>query len=129
MTDPTLVGKGEENFIDAELSLDEVGWNLHNELARLAPFGVGNPKPVFLFRSVRPESVRNCGKSNDHVELTFKKSSGSNVPAISFFGAGSEWRGGVRVGQKIDLVASIEKSMFRNRPELRLRVVDVVLLD
>ena len=31
----------------------------------------------------------------------------------------------LRAGQTIDLAASIEKSNFRNRPEIRLRIVDI----
>ena len=31
----------------------------------------------------------------------------------------------LKAGQTIDLAASIEKSNFRNRPEIRLRIVDI----
>ena len=33
----------------------------------------------------------------------------------------------LKAGQIIDLAASIEKSNFRNRPEIRLRVADIIL--
>ncbi len=115
-----------DNFIDAELKLDDINWNLQEDLDRLSPFGMSNPKPLFLFKNVRPTGVRTFGKGNDHVELTFKKTGGSTVAAISFFGADNEWAKTLKAGDEIDLVASIEKSMFRGRKELRLRVEDVV---
>lgn len=111
---------------DHELGIDEVTPRLFDELNQLAPFGTGNPKPVFLFRNVRPSAVRIFGKGNEHVELVFNKSNGIKVPAISFFGVAEEWASKVQPDQKIDLIANIEKSMFRNRPEIRLRVVDVI---
>ena len=37
---------------DAEVSLDEITPELMSWIARLAPFGVGNPEPVFLTRSL-----------------------------------------------------------------------------
>jgi single-stranded-DNA-specific exonuclease len=113
-------------FIDDELKLEEVTWRLFDEINKLAPFGIGNEKPVFLFRNVSAATVRTFGKTNDHVELGFKKANGSTLPAISFFGVTSEWAERVKPNQALDLVASIEKSMFRGRPELRLRVVDVI---
>ncbi len=121
-----LAAQYDNEFIDAELTLEAVTWGLNEELTRLAPFGIDNEKPVFLFKNVAPATVRTFGKTNNHVELGFKKANGSPLPAISFFGATSPWMEKVKPGQPIDLVASIEKSMFRGRPELRLRVVDVL---
>lgn len=116
------------DFIDAELTIDSLNWNLYNDIAKLAPFGVGNPKPVFLFKNIMPSAVRRFGKASEHVELVFKKSSGEKVSAVSFFGAENEWMEKMQMSKGIDLVASIEKSMFKREPELRLRVVDVVVL-
>ena len=116
----------EADFIDAELSIDDVDWNLQKDISQLAPFGTGNPKPVFLFKKVLPVAVRTFGKGNEHIELTFKKKNGVKIPAISFFGVENAWAKKVEANKPIDLIASIEKSMFRGRAELRLRVVDVV---
>ncbi len=130
LTDPLLVGFNEniadaDDLIDAELTLDKVDWKLVNEISLLAPFGIGNSRPVFIFKKIVPTSVRKFGKAQDHVELVFKKSNGSTVSAISFFGATNDWAKNMEVNKPIDLVASVEKSMFRGRAELRLRVVDV----
>jgi hypothetical protein len=55
--------------------------------------------------------------------LAFRKSNGENISAIGFFA--SENNLNLKIGQKIDLVASFEKSVFRSAPELRLLVVDI----
>ena len=116
----------ESDFIDAELSLNEITWSLYNDVAKLAPFGIGNPKPVFLLKELFIVQVRQFGKGSEHVELVFNKPNGGKIPAISFFGAENEWAKTVKAGSKIDLIASLEKSMFKGTPELRLRVIDVV---
>ncbi len=115
-----------EELVDAELALPSVTYRMYDDIARLAPFGLGNPKPVFVFRNVKPVSVRTFGKGNDHVEIILEKGPGQKIPAISFFGATEEWAATTKAGENIDLVASVEKSMFRGRPELRLRIVDVI---
>ena len=116
----------DDDMIDMELSLDAISSRLWNDIDKLAPFGTGNPKPLFIFRKVAPFAIRRFGKANDHVELSFKKTSGEMVSAISFFGAESAWAKAIKDGVPIDLVATLEKSMFRGRAELRLRVVDVI---
>jgi hypothetical protein len=72
--------------------------------------------------------VRVFGKTNNHVELVFKKSDGVKIPAISFFGAEEKWAKVIRANKPVDLVASIEKSMYRNAAELRLRIIDVFVI-
>lgn len=115
-----------DKVVDHELSMDDVGFRLADDLNRLAPFGVGNSKPIFLFRKVSPAAVKKFGKANEHIEISFKKSNGERVAAISFFGAGSGWAEKVGVDKPLDLIASIEKSNFRGRSEIRLRIADVI---
>jgi single-stranded-DNA-specific exonuclease len=117
---------GIQEFVDSELSMDDVTPRMHDDINRLAPFGLGNPKPLFVFRNVKPISVRRFGKGNDHMELVFQKSGGQKVSAIAFFGAVEDWAQTTEAGTNVDLIASVEKSMFRGRTEFRLRVVDVV---
>ena len=113
-------------IIDKELSIEDVMWSLFDDISKLAPFGVGNPRPVFLFKNIVADSVRIFGKTNNHVEIIFKKKSGAKIPAIAFFAAPTEWAKNLKANTKINLIASVEKSMFRGRPELRLRVIEVV---
>lgn len=116
-------------YIDSELFLDEVTWKTYSLIDSLAPFGVGNPKPLFIFRNITPREVKAFGKEKNHTELVFENSKGK-VPAIGFFmkpeSLVTEKGEVVEVGKSIDLVAHIEKSTFRNRPELRLRIVDIL---
>lgn len=117
------------DYIDAELKLDDITWRLQEDLERMSPFGMGNPKPLFIFKRVRPTDVRLFGKTKDHVELVFKKSGGQPVSAIAFFAGQNEWAQKLLANKnkEVDLIASIEKSMFRGRKELRLRVEEVVV--
>ncbi|MDD5165295.1 MAG: single-stranded-DNA-specific exonuclease RecJ [Candidatus Pacebacteria bacterium] len=116
----------DDEMIDMELSMDELNWTLYNDIAKLAPFGMDNPKPVFLFKKVAPVALKIFGKTKEHVEVSFAKSNGQKIPAISFFGANEQWVKDFVPGKPIDLIASIEKSLFAGRTELRLRIVDIV---
>lgn len=117
----------EDDFqmIDTVLTLDDIDHQLFDQINTLSPFGIGNPKPVFLFRNVSPIQLRKFGKTNNHIELIFENRNGQKISAISFFGIENEAMNKVQTGSKINLIASLEKSFFRNRPELRLRIVDI----
>lgn len=125
------LGDDDVSCVDASISFDDVNWQTYGILEKLAPFGTGNPKPLFLFENALLREVKVFGKEKNHIELGFSKQNGDKVAAIGFFSTPEDWRaklGASRklaVGEKVHLVATLEKSTFRSFPELRLRIVDI----
>ena len=117
----------DDNFdmIDAILSLKNINNDFINDIMSLSPFGIGNPKPLFIFQNIIPIQVRRFGKTNNHLEFVFDKGNGQKISAISFFGMENSRLCNIKENEKINLVASIEKSFYRNKVELRLRVEDI----
>lgn len=113
---------------DAEMSFDNVSFETYNEIQKLAPFGVGNPKPVFLFRDCIVTSVKIFGKQNEHLELSFRTSLGKIIKAIAFFTRYDSFGMPISEGACIQLFASIEKSVFGYKTEIRLRIEDIHFL-
>ncbi len=109
---------------DATLSPNDISWDIYNEIAQLAPFGEGNPKPLFLCENVLVKKVRLFGKAREHIGLDIDAEN-KTIPAIGFFLAGDPRVADIGENSRISLLAHLEKSMFRNRPELRLRIVDI----
>ncbi len=112
--------------VDTTLSLDDVNADTYKEIERLAPFGLGNPKPVFLFENVEIAEVKLFGKEKNHLELSLVSGSGRKIKAISFFNTDTSFSVSLSKGKKINLVASLELSHFAGRTELRLRIVDII---
>lgn len=110
---------------DTELSLSDVGFGTYKEISRLAPFGVGNPKPVFLFRDVVIQQVKVFGKQNEHLELLVGNDSGAQSKAIAFFTKFDAFGEPLEEGKIIQLFASMEYSTFGYKPETRLRIVTI----
>jgi single-stranded-DNA-specific exonuclease len=81
-----------ENIATHDIKSDLSVVNMKNwhEIEHLAPFGLANPKPVFLFEGVKIENIKKFGKngSGEHMEITFSDSRGgrqNKVKAVSFF--------------------------------------------
>ena len=116
----------EQIFIDAVLSLDDVSWQNFRSLEKMMPFGLDNDKPIFLFENVVVESLKQFGKKTDHLELVFRNTRGDKISAIGFFSKPEDFANVPAAAKKINLVASLEKSVFGGRTELRLRIVDII---
>lgn len=114
-----------ETAVDATLSLDDVNWSTYGEIEKMAPFGVGNPKPTFSFPNITIGDVRTFGKGKEHLELSFRNVYGK-VVAIGFFISADIFETRVEKGARVTLIATMDKSLFRRTPELRLRIVDIV---
>ncbi len=70
--------------IDAEYPIGQFGSHIIKELARLEPFGQGNPRPVFATRGVRwIAPPRKVGQRGDHLQLAVTDQTAS-VRCIGF---------------------------------------------
>ncbi len=106
------------------INMDDVGENLWSLVSNFAPFGMGNKKPVFKIPKAEIKSVKQFGKENNHLEVVFNGGE-KEIKAISFFSDPASYSMMLTPGTRISLLANLEKSFFRNRPELRLRIVDI----
>jgi single-stranded-DNA-specific exonuclease len=107
--------------IDGELSLDDLNDQNVRELRRLAPYGMGNPKPTFLFKGLVLKSMKEFGKAGTHVELTFENSIGMPVKVIQFFKSLDDIAVDLSAGDVLDIVGVMEKSFFGRTVEIRIR--------
>ncbi len=118
------------DYIDMEISLEMVNWTIYGHIEKMAPFGVGNPKPLFIFKNIQISGIKEFGKEKNHLELAFKKENNQPVNAMGFFMTADQFKNkdgkDIKVGDSINLVATMEKSMFRGKTELRLRIVDII---
>ncbi|MBU4536688.1 single-stranded-DNA-specific exonuclease RecJ [Patescibacteria group bacterium] len=116
-----------EVFVDKKMNLDEVNWNNYKLIEKLAPFGMGNKKPLFLFEGIEIFGEKAFGKTMNHLELIFKNSKNQKIKAIGFFSDYVEDKNSLlKIGQRINFLANIEKNTFGGSNELRLRIVEII---
>lgn len=117
-----------EIIYDVKSDLSAVSMKNWHDIERLAPFGLANPKPVFLFESVKIEKIKKFGKngSGEHLEITFSDSSKKLVKAVSFFSNNESFQTPLSEGVKVNLLATFDLSRFGGKVELRLRVDDII---
>lgn len=113
-------------YVDSEISPDDVNYDTYRIVERLGPYGTGNPKPLFILRNIMLSDVQKFGKEKNHLKLIMKKINGRDINAIGFFMNPEMFEKKPAKGEVVTLVASMEKSMFAGRTELRLRIIDII---
>ncbi len=111
---------------DLDLAISAITWDFYDALSHLAPFGLGNAKPIFRFSDVTVVDVRQFGKTKEHLEVTIEDKEGGRARAISFFSTPASFTAPLVMGESTHIMACLEKSTFGRAPELRLRLVDSV---
>jgi single-stranded-DNA-specific exonuclease len=69
-----LGGEKREKFL-FELDLAQVNLSLLQELQKLEPFGVGNPRPKFIIRDLQKINAKPVGQGQNHVSCLFSSKS------------------------------------------------------
>lgn len=111
--------------VDGVVTLVEMSKQFLKGLSVLAPFGLGNPKPIFRASGVWIERARMFGKSNDHIELVLRcPRSGASCRAFEFFALPGRFTHAPSEQASVDILFTLESDQFRGG--IALRLVDVL---
>ncbi len=102
--------------IDCEVEFQELTDALLTEFEMLEPFGIGNPEPVLIARSVEVVSQRVF--KDKHLGLKLKQGTKS-LDAIWFNAGGDR-----ELPDRIDLAFTPEFNKWNGKKDIRLRVLD-----
>ncbi len=116
----------EENMIptvdaDLEISLSDISMNLADELRILEPYGVGNPVPNFVLRSITVTEISGVSEGK-HTRFVF--SDGTHSVSGMFFSC-SPSSLGLYVGDKADVLFNIDINEWLGRRSVQLIIRDV----
>lgn len=104
---------------DCEVALGLVDHNTVAFVQSLAPFGAGNPEPLFVSRGARVVDARLVGADGKHLKMRVSQGGGI-LDAIAF-------RQGPRYAflpRQVDLLYTIGLDDWSGQPRLQLQVVD-----
>jgi len=105
--------------IDAYLNLSEINLPFAEDIARLAPFGNGNPPLTLATRNLHVKSRRTLGSRGDHLELRLADDDGNEQRVIWWFGD----LGALPQG-KFDLAYTVRPNVFNGKRESLIEWLD-----
>ena len=110
-----------EHRIDADLRAPDLTLATIRSIQQLAPFGAGNPEPLFRLRNARVLQAQRMGADRSHLRLVVQ-GPGAGIKAVMF-------RAGDRAPElagrtEIDLLATLEADTWGGDERFALKVVD-----
>ncbi|MGJ3238990.1 MAG: single-stranded-DNA-specific exonuclease RecJ [Anaerolineae bacterium] len=106
------------------LNFSEIDLALADDLARLAPFGNGNPPLVLATRNVRVKSRRTLGSRGDHIDLRLEDANGDQQRVMWWFGDLKQIPEG-----RFDLAYTVRANVFKGKREVMVEWVDARPVD
>lgn len=107
--------------IDMEIPLESITQSLWKALADFAPFGIGNPEPVFATRNVTLSEVRLVGKEGKHLKF---KVDGFDAIAFGFGALYPE----LKTNNSIDIAYCLDMNEWNGSRKLQLKVKDIQII-
>ena len=105
---------------DARVRLSTLTYEMTRQLARLEPYGMQNPQPVFVSRDIRVRGARAL-KDGAHLKLTLLDENGKYWDAIAFH-LGDRLS---HLPDTIDVAYALELNVWNGESRLQLNVKDL----
>lgn len=110
--------------IDAVLDFKDITKKLHTDLKKFAPFGPGNPKPLFCTIGVYDYGTSKVvGRQQEHIKLELVDSKSSNVVNGIAFGQSASARY-IKSKRSFDIAYTIEDNVFKKN-QVQLQIEDI----
>lgn len=110
--------------IDAVIDFKDITKKLHTDLKRFAPFGHGNPKPLFCTLDVYDFGTSKVvGREQEHIKLELVDSKSNNVMNGIAFGQSASARY-IKSKRSFDIAYTIEDNVFK-RGAVQLQIEDI----
>jgi single-stranded-DNA-specific exonuclease len=106
------------------VTLEHLTPALYRELVRFAPFGEGNPEPVFGLENVVVDDVRFVGAGEKHLKLKLKSKTGGKVLDAIAFNLGKDF-GDLQIGETMSIAFTLDENSWNGNTSLQLKVVDM----
>ncbi|MDV7757110.1 single-stranded-DNA-specific exonuclease RecJ [Liquorilactobacillus mali] len=111
--------------IEQTIEADEVSLDLIEELKRLAPFGVDNPKPIFSFTNYNVQSSLLMGQEKNHFKVSIR---GKRAPIdVIAFSIGTHGQQLVDNAENIEFVGELATNVWKGQTKIQIMIKDFCL--
>lgn len=106
--------------VDAQVKLEEIDFDLYQQIDRLHPWGIGNPEPIFWTPNVRV--IEQSRVKGQHLKAIFAGETGKERSAIAW-----RWSEYCPLPSRVDIAYKIRENRFNGNTEIELELVGVRL--
>ncbi|MDD2871115.1 MAG: single-stranded-DNA-specific exonuclease RecJ [Candidatus Gracilibacteria bacterium] len=111
-----------ELVVDKVIRFEELGFSFLNKVNKYKPFGLGNPKPIFMIENLEYDKMEFLGQGRDHLRFTTKH----GFKIFAFY-MGDYYEAIKRKGGRVSLIFDISEDSWMGKKNLMLKVVDIIV--
>lgn len=105
--------------IEAKLTIEDLKLGLLDQMKKFEPFGLGNPRPVFLLEKAAVANIRTVGKKGEHLKFNVGLSCGAIGFDLGKFAAD------LKEGDAADIVFTLSEDQWDGHRKLQLKILDL----
>lgn len=106
--------------IDGFINFDLITMDFVRELEKLAPFGPGNPTPLFASKDVVLEKIQKLGRKSEHLKITAVDAL-ENIQELIWWRANQE----DLPDEKMDIAYHLHSSNYQGKPSVQIEIVAI----
>ena len=110
-------------LIDKIINLNDVSWELYEEINMFEPYGIDNNKPLFQINNIKVKKLNFLGRDKKHIKIEIDNNDSSEIEIIGFnFG---KYSNNIKEGGIINIVAEINLNEWNGNKKLQLIIRDI----
>ncbi len=109
--------------IECILPVSDITVTTLEQIDRFRPYGIGNPRPLWLIENVTIASTKPLGQEEKHLSITI-----SENPSLRFLlWNASDKKAHVRVGNIVSLIVEITENEWKGKVSVQVVVKDIII--
>lgn len=109
-------------YIDGQITIEDMKKETIEELEKLEPFGEANKTPIFLYKSLKIDSIRTLSEGK-HLKMTLKD--GNNIINAIGFNMG-DLINDYLIGDKVDIIGTLELNSYNGIENIQINLNDIM---
>ncbi len=109
-----------ELSIDGYINFDVINLEFVKQIEQFAPFGSGNPAPIFASQNVIIDKLQRIGKKAEHVKIKALDSS-ENLQELIW------WRANIDEipEEKVDIAYTLQSTNYQGKDSVQIQIVEI----
>ncbi|MDD3302651.1 MAG: single-stranded-DNA-specific exonuclease RecJ [Candidatus Gracilibacteria bacterium] len=107
-------------YIDKVITINEIGFNFYNTISKFKPFGLGNPKPIFIIENFKYNKIEYLGKGIEHLKFDV----GNGLKLCAFFMG--KYIEEIKKTNNLSIIFELYLDNFNGTKKLQLNIIDMI---
>jgi len=109
--------------VECPLPIHRININILEDIDHFRPFGIGNPKPLFLLENVTIARTKALGQEEKHLSVTLSES-----PSLKLIlWSANDKKAHLSPGNIISLIVELDRNEYKGNISIQCIIKDIII--